>query len=165
MSITHCTFPLATCTILFVEHTATLCRFLPSLPYRTVSPLVRVVKKEPYLNISSDSDLWRDLLADRQDKDTHAFRAFKRQLYHTSVSAILDPLRPGTTTPEVLRCPDAHFCRAIYGIACNIMDYPEQAQAAGIVEGWCPGCVKVLCESITSTHERDPPDVLVPMMT
>ena len=81
--------------------------------------------------------------ADRQDKNTDAFRAFKRQLYHTSVSAILDPLRPGITTPEVLRCPDAHFRRAIYGIACNIMDYPEQAQAAGIVEGWCPRCVSL----------------------
>lgn len=76
--------------------------------------------------------------ADRQDKDTNAFRSFKQQLYHTSLTTILKPLRPAMTQPEVVRCPNAHFRRAVYGIAANMMDYPEQALAACIVEGWCP---------------------------
>ncbi|TFY56705.1 hypothetical protein EVJ58_g7473 [Rhodofomes roseus] len=79
--------------------------------------------------------------ADRQDKDTTAFRVFKRQLYHTSLGNILAPLRPGMLAPEVVRCPDAHFRRAVYGIGPNTQDYPEQALNACIVEGWCPVCM------------------------
>ncbi|KAH9835642.1 uncharacterized protein C8Q71DRAFT_762915 [Rhodofomes roseus] len=78
--------------------------------------------------------------ADRKDKDTTAFRSFKRQLYHASLGNILTPLRPGMSTPEVVRCPDAHFRRAVYGIGPNTQDYPEQALAACVVEGWCPIC-------------------------
>ena len=40
--------------------------------------------------------------------------------------------------PEVVRCPDAHFRRVLYGVGPNTMDYPEQALAACILEGWCP---------------------------
>ncbi|KAH9907674.1 uncharacterized protein B0H18DRAFT_898122 [Fomitopsis serialis] len=77
---------------------------------------------------------------EKKHKNTAAFRTFKRQLYHASVSAVLDPLRPAMKTPEVVRCPDSHFRRAIYGVGPNLMDYPEQALAACIVEGWCPVC-------------------------
>ncbi|EPS96469.1 hypothetical protein FOMPIDRAFT_1130371 [Fomitopsis schrenkii] len=78
---------------------------------------------------------------DKKHKDTEAFRLFKRQLYHTSVSKIPQPLRTVMENPEVVRCPDSHFRRAIYGIGPNLLDYPEQALAAGIVEGWCPVCL------------------------
>jgi hypothetical protein len=44
------------------------------------------------------------------------------------------------TTPEVVRCPDGHFRRAIYGLGPYIADYPEQALLACIVQGWCPKC-------------------------
>jgi len=42
------------------------------------------------------------------------------------------------TKPDVVRCPDGHFRRAIYGLGPYIADYPEQALLACIVQGWCP---------------------------
>ncbi|OBZ73048.1 hypothetical protein A0H81_06618 [Grifola frondosa] len=68
------------------------------------------------------------------------FRKFRRQLFHTSLSHILQPLKPGMTTPEVTRCADGHFRRVIYGLGPYIADYPEQALLACIVQGWCPRC-------------------------
>ncbi|KAF8812067.1 hypothetical protein BYT27DRAFT_7221263 [Phlegmacium glaucopus] len=44
------------------------------------------------------------------------------------------------TVPEVVRCPDGHFRRAIYSLGPYIADYPEQVWLAGIVQGWCPKC-------------------------
>ena len=40
--------------------------------------------------------------------------------------------------PEILRCPDGHYRRAIYRLGPYIADYPEQALLACIVQGWCP---------------------------
>ena len=34
---------------------------------------------------------------------------FRRQLFHSSLEEILEPLRTGMTTPEVTRCPDGHL--------------------------------------------------------
>ena len=70
--------------------------------------------------------------------DSPEFRAFKRKLYHTSVAAILQSLRPGMTNPVVRRCPDGHFRRVIYDLIAFIADYPEQVLLTGIVQGWCP---------------------------
>lgn len=50
---------------------------------------------------------------------------------------MLQPLEPGMTTPEVLRCPDSHFRRAIYGLGPFIADYPEQCLLASVVQNWC----------------------------
>ncbi|KAH9996976.1 hypothetical protein BJV74DRAFT_794985 [Russula compacta] len=53
-------------------------------------------------------------------------------------------LKAGMTTPEVVRCPDGHFRRAIYGLGPYIADYPKQVWLAAIVQGWCPkGCPSV----------------------
>lgn len=77
-------------------------------------------------------------LGDRKyDKDP-AFRKFKRQLYHSSISAILLSLKPAMSTPAVYRCPDGHFCRVIFGLGPFIADYPEQVMLAGVKQGWCP---------------------------
>jgi hypothetical protein len=51
---------------------------------------------------------------------------------------MLESLKPGMTTPEVVRFPDGHFRRVIYGLGPYIGDYPEQALLACIVQGWCP---------------------------
>ncbi|KAI0639528.1 hypothetical protein C8Q77DRAFT_1214064 [Trametes polyzona] len=80
--------------------------------------------------------------AERKHADTPIFRKFRRQLFHTSLSAILRTLRPGMTTPEIVRCPDAHFRKAIWGIGAYIADYIEQVIVACIVQGWCPACLK-----------------------
>lgn len=75
---------------------------------------------------------------DRRYDGCPLFRAFKRQLYHASVSAILDPLRQGMTHPVIRRCPDGHLRRVIYDLVAFIADYPEQVMLTGIVQGWCP---------------------------
>jgi hypothetical protein len=76
--------------------------------------------------------------ADKQYSGDAGFRKFRRQLYHSSLSTILQSLKPGMTVPEVTRCCDGHFRRAIYGLGPYIADYPEQALLACIVQGWCP---------------------------
>jgi hypothetical protein len=70
--------------------------------------------------------------------DDDNYRNFRRQLLHTSLAKILDSLKPGMTTPEVVRCPDGHFRRVIYGLGPYIADYPEQCLLACTVQGWCP---------------------------
>lgn len=76
--------------------------------------------------------------ADRKYRDDDRFRMFRRQLFHSTLGTILDPLRPAMTTPEVTRCPDGHFRRVIYGLGPYIADYPEQILLASVVQGWCP---------------------------
>ncbi|KAH9031198.1 hypothetical protein EDB85DRAFT_2074139 [Lactarius pseudohatsudake] len=69
-----------------------------------------------------------------------AIPKFKRRLYHTSISAVLESLRPGMTTPVVRRCPDGHYRCVVYDIGPFIADYPEQVMLSGIVQGWCARC-------------------------
>lgn len=76
--------------------------------------------------------------ADCKYDNDPAFRTFKRQLYHSSIAAILQPLREAMTKPVIRRCPDGHFRRIIYDLAAFIADYPEQVLLAGIVQNWCP---------------------------
>ncbi|KAF5330759.1 hypothetical protein D9619_005328 [Psilocybe cf. subviscida] len=78
--------------------------------------------------------------ADRKYDNDPAFRKFKKQLYHSSIACILQSLRPAMTTPVVLRCPDGHFRRVIFGLGPFIADYPEQVFLTGIKQGWCPRC-------------------------
>ena len=75
--------------------------------------------------------------ADKDHQDSALYRKFRRQLFHSSLSGILQPLEPGMTKPEIVRCPDRHFRRVIYGLGPYIADYPEQALLACIVQGWC----------------------------
>jgi hypothetical protein len=53
------------------------------------------------------------------------------------MSRILASLRPGMTTPQVMKCPDRHFHHIIFGIGPYIADYPEQVLISGIVQNWC----------------------------
>ncbi|KAF7372792.1 hypothetical protein MSAN_00485000 [Mycena sanguinolenta] len=68
------------------------------------------------------------------------YQRFCRQLYHSSLALIYQPLKPFMETPEVARCPDGHWRRVIYGIGPYIADYPEQVWLAAIVQNWCPKC-------------------------
>jgi hypothetical protein len=76
--------------------------------------------------------------ADRRYQHDGKFRMFRRQLFHSSLAAILEPLRSAMTTPEVTRCPDGHFRRVIYGLGPYIADYVEQVLITSVVQGWCP---------------------------
>lgn len=65
------------------------------------------------------------------------YQKFCRQLYHACLARIFHPLKAGMMIPEVVKCPNGHFCRAVYGLGLYIADYPEQVWLSGIVQGWC----------------------------
>ncbi|KAH9960362.1 hypothetical protein BGW80DRAFT_1438862 [Lactifluus volemus] len=76
----------------------------------------------------------------KKNRKAATYQTFCRQMYHASLSIIFEPLKPGMSAPEVIKCPDGHFRRAIYGLGPYIADYPEQVWLAAIVQGWCPKC-------------------------
>ncbi|KAG1737260.1 hypothetical protein EDB19DRAFT_1895859 [Suillus lakei] len=73
-------------------------------------------------------------------KSTYSLLIFHCQLLHSSLTKMLETLKPGMTKPEVVCCPDGHFRQAVYGLGPYIADYPEQALLACIVQNWCPKC-------------------------
>ncbi|PBK62152.1 hypothetical protein ARMSODRAFT_990497 [Armillaria solidipes] len=78
--------------------------------------------------------------SERKYDNDPAFRLFKKKLYHQSIVAIFQSIKPAMTTPVVRRCPDGHYRRVIYDFAAFIADYPEQVYLSGIVGGWCCKC-------------------------
>ncbi|KAJ3473741.1 hypothetical protein NLI96_g12846 [Meripilus lineatus] len=76
----------------------------------------------------------------RDAENTDEFRTFKKQLYHASLTHILEPLRLAMSIPHVMKCPDRHFRRVIFEIGPFIANYPEQVVLTGIVNRWCPKC-------------------------
>ena len=71
------------------------------------------------------------------------FWTFKCQLYHASISTILQSLKPGMMMLVIQQCPDGHYHRIIYDLTAYIVDYPEQCMLAGIVQNWC---AKLVCK-------------------
>ncbi|KAG2116276.1 hypothetical protein DEU56DRAFT_974984 [Suillus clintonianus] len=69
------------------------------------------------------------------------FRDFRRQLFHCSIARIFESLKPNMTVPDIVRCPDGHYRRVIYGLGPYIADYPEQVLLSGVVSRWCPKCL------------------------
>lgn len=78
------------------------------------------------------------LAASKKYRKTVNFQTFCRQMYHACLALIFEPLKAGMTTPEVVKCSDGHFRRAVYGLGPYIADYPEQVWLSCIVQGWCP---------------------------
>ncbi|KAG2072656.1 hypothetical protein BDR04DRAFT_1127553 [Suillus decipiens] len=72
--------------------------------------------------------------------DMH-FRKFRHQLFHSSLSKVLERLRPRMAKPEVVKFADGHFCRVIYSLRPYIADYEEQVLLTCIVHFWCPQCM------------------------
>lgn len=127
MSIGPSIYRLVTYTTGSGEHIATALCFLAS----SLSRNVRLYHIALYLLTYGPH------LATHEFRDDVRFRKFRRQLLHSSLARILESLRPGMTTPEVIRFPDGHFRKVIYGLGPYIADYPEQALLACIVQGWC----------------------------
>ncbi|EGO04774.1 hypothetical protein SERLA73DRAFT_118626 [Serpula lacrymans var. lacrymans S7.3] len=75
------------------------------------------------------------------------FRTFRRRLFHTSLSTILQTLKPAMTKPKTIHFGDGHFRRVIYGLGPYIADYEEQVVLACIVRNWCPKCL-ALCTDL-----------------
>ena len=76
--------------------------------------------------------------ATKKHRKTTNYQKFAQQLYHASLARVFNPLKAGMTTPEVVKCPDGHLRRAVYGLGPYIADYPEQVWLAAIVQDWCP---------------------------
>jgi len=76
--------------------------------------------------------------ASKKHRKKAKFQAFCQQMYHACLARIFAPLRDGMVTPEVVKCPDGHFRRAVYGLGPYIADYPEQVWLAAVIQGWCP---------------------------
>ena len=134
LNTTLYTFQLEMYGTLFVVHIGTQLSQLAFLPFRKVCGFVHVEYDLTKLSLS---------LGDRKYDNDPAFRKFKRQLYHSSISAILATLKPAMSTPAVYRCPDGHFRHIIFGLGPFIADYPEQVILAGLKQGWCPRYVLV----------------------
>ncbi|KAF9228553.1 hypothetical protein BS17DRAFT_763336 [Gyrodon lividus] len=73
--------------------------------------------------------------------DNPLFRRFKKQQFHAAMTRILTSLKAGMMTPQLMKCPDHHLCRIIFGIGPYIADYPEQVLISGIVQNWCRRCL------------------------
>ncbi|KAH9857837.1 hypothetical protein C2E23DRAFT_865564 [Lenzites betulinus] len=67
---------------------------------------------------------------ERHYQNDAVFRKFRRELFHTSLRAILDPLRQSMTSYEVLQCADGHYRRLVFSLGPYIADYPEQVLLA-----------------------------------
>ncbi|KAH9919578.1 hypothetical protein B0H21DRAFT_895497 [Amylocystis lapponica] len=79
--------------------------------------------------------------SERKHTNSAQFRKFRRQLFHTSLATMFQPMRDAMTVPEVTLCPDGHYRWAIYGFGPYIADYPEQTLATCVVQGWCATCL------------------------
>jgi hypothetical protein len=72
-------------------------------------------------------------VGDRDDDDGKPYKRWCRQLFHGSLSAIFGSLRPFMTKPDIVRCPDGHWRRAVYQLGPYIADYPEQVLCSCIL--------------------------------
>lgn len=88
-----------------------------------------------FCHIGFSDTLYR--IATKQFAKDAKFRHFRRQLFHSSLAKIFESLKVPMSTPEVVRCPDGRFRRAIYGFGPYIADYPEQSMLCNVVNGWC----------------------------
>ncbi|KAI6096718.1 hypothetical protein F5141DRAFT_1190959 [Pisolithus sp. B1] len=80
-------------------------------------------------------------LSTKKYSDDPIFQQFKKQLFHAAMSRILASLKPGMTTPQVLKCPNCHFHCIIFGLGPYIADYPKQVLLLGIIQNWCGRCI------------------------
>lgn len=81
------------------------------------------------INISFDSRHFNALyyiIAEQNYANDPEFRKFRHHLFHTTLEAILENFKPVMEEPEVVKCPDGHLHRAVYGLGPYIADYPEQ---------------------------------------
>ena len=76
--------------------------------------------------------------ATKEHPATPAFRKFRHQLFHRSLSKILDRLKPFMSTWKVKKFADDYFRWVVYSLGPYIADYEEQVLLSCIVRNWCP---------------------------
>jgi len=62
---------------------------------------------------------------------------------YKSLRVILAPLKPFMTRPDIVKCPDGHYQRAIYAIGPYITNYPEQVLLAALSVSGAHGVLQV----------------------
>lgn len=72
-------------------------------------------------------------VAMKEHVKTNKFCQFCHQLFHSSLSFILQLLKLFMTAPDIVCFGDGHFHHVIYGIGPYITDYEEQVLLACIV--------------------------------
>ncbi|KAI6139091.1 hypothetical protein BKA82DRAFT_4332380 [Pisolithus tinctorius] len=77
----------------------------------------------------------------REHASIPEFHKFKRQLFHSSLTRILNSLHPAMKVPKVVQFGDGYYRRVIYRLAAYIADYEEQVLLSCIVRNWCPKCL------------------------
>ncbi|KAG2134174.1 uncharacterized protein EDB93DRAFT_1092878, partial [Suillus bovinus] len=75
----------------------------------------------------------------KQHAKTANFRRFHCQLFHSSLSFILQNLKPGITKPGIMHFGNGHY-RRVNRFGPYIADYKEQFLLACIVRSWCAKC-------------------------
>ena len=80
-------------------------------------------------------------LVTREHASTPAFRKFKKRLFHSLLSRILDSLHPAMKVPKTVLGGDNYYWHVIYALAAYIADYEEQVLLSCIICGWCPKCL------------------------
>lgn len=123
--------------ISLAERMGMLCFLLRSFPFQKVS----------FAQRSPDFESHFVIVASKRQRKKPLYQKFCRQLYHASLALVFRPLKAGMLKHEVVKCPDGHFRRAIYGLGPYIADYPEQVWLSGTVQGWCPKYIPFLSES------------------
>ncbi|KAH8985191.1 hypothetical protein EDB92DRAFT_1802705, partial [Lactarius akahatsu] len=56
------------------------------------------------------------------------FQMFCRQLYHSCLELVFAPLKPYMTEPKVMKCPDGHFRRTIFGLGPYIANLLSESE-------------------------------------
>jgi hypothetical protein len=92
------------------------------------------------------------ILASKKHRKKTAYQHFVRQMYHACLARVFEPLKAAMEAPEVVRCPDGHFRRIVYGLGPYIADYPEQVWLSCIVQNWCPKYVTLFNLMGTQSH-------------
>lgn len=87
--------------------------------------------------------------AEKEHRDTNEYRKFRRQLFHTSLKSIFEPIRDAMLKPIKVKCNDGKYRRAIFGFGPYIADYPEQCMITCVVQGWCP---KYVAQILSGQH-------------
>ncbi|KAG6369527.1 hypothetical protein JVT61DRAFT_14276, partial [Boletus reticuloceps] len=88
----------------------------------------------------------------KQHAATPAFRKFRRQLFHRSLSKIPERLRPHMTKWKLKCFTDGYIRRVIFTLGPYIADYEEQVLLLCIVRNWCPKYVAMVAEMPRINH-------------
>ncbi|KAI6143925.1 hypothetical protein BKA82DRAFT_4331090 [Pisolithus tinctorius] len=102
----------------------------------------------------------------REHASTPKFCKFKRQLFHSLLTRILNLLHPAMKVPEVVRFGDGYYQHVIYRLAAYIADYEEQVLLSCIVCNWCPKCLahRENLDADALRHHRDHSDTVIAIL-